>query len=100
MYMQGTEDYNYHVRIYGHPSKAGYKDLINIWRADKWDPDHLMSLYKKAGAKYFVSMGVHHDNFDLWDSRYTCWNAVNTGQRKTLPAHGRWPHKNMAFPLV
>ncbi len=34
------------------------------------DPDHLIGLYKKAGAKYFVSMGVHHDNFDLWNSKY------------------------------
>ncbi|MCK7524890.1 MAG: alpha-L-fucosidase [Ignavibacteriales bacterium] len=28
-----------------------------------------MQLYKKAGAKYFVSMGTHHDNFFLWDSK-------------------------------
>jgi len=42
----------------------------------------LVGLYKKAGAKYFVSMGVHHDNFDLWNSKHTRWNAVNMGPRK------------------
>ena len=84
MYIEGSEQYRYHLTNYGHPSKVGYKDLVDKWRADKWDPDHLISLYKKAGAKYFVSMGVHHDNFDLWDSKYTRWNAVKMGPRKDV----------------
>jgi alpha-L-fucosidase len=88
MYQQGTPQYLYHVETYGHPSKVGYKDLVNNWKAAKWDPDHLMSLYKKAGAKYFVSMGVHHDNFDLWDSKYTRWNAVNMGPKRDVV--GTW----------
>jgi alpha-L-fucosidase len=88
MYIQGSEQYRYHVEHYGHPSKVGYKDVVNEWKAAKWDPEHLMSLYKKAGAKYFVSMGVHHDNFDLWDSKYTRWNAVNMGPKKDVV--GAW----------
>jgi alpha-L-fucosidase len=84
MYMQGADQYNYHVEHYGHPSKVGYKDLVDNWKAANWNPDHLMSLYKKAGAKYFVSMGVHHDNFDLWDSRFTRWNAVKMGPKKDI----------------
>ncbi|MGO9433041.1 MAG: alpha-L-fucosidase [Terracidiphilus sp.] len=88
MYVEGSEQYRYHLANYGHPSKVGYKDVVGIWKADKWDPDHLMSLYKKAGAKYFVSMGVHHDNFDLWDSKYTRWNAVNMGPKKDVV--GSW----------
>ena len=46
-----------HLAHYGHPSKHGYKDIIPLWKAEKWDPDRLMALYKKAGASYFVSMG-------------------------------------------
>ncbi len=88
MYMQGTDQYLYHCETYGHPSKVGYKDLVNDWKAAKWDPEHLMGLYKKAGAKYFFSMGVHHDNFDLWDSKYTRWNAVNMGPKKDVV--GMW----------
>jgi len=57
---------------------------VNDWKAAKWDPEGLMSRYKKAGAKYFVSMGVHHDNFDLWDSKYTRWNAVKMGPKKDV----------------
>ena len=33
-------------------------------------------------------MGVHHDNFDLWDSKYTRWNAVNMGPKKDVV--GMW----------
>ena len=40
--------------------------------------------YKKAGAKYFMSMGVHVDNFDLWRSKHTRWNAVNFGIKKDV----------------
>ena len=50
MYVQGQQQYEYHLQTYGHPSKVGYKDLVNDWKAAKWDPEHLMSLYKKAGA--------------------------------------------------
>ncbi len=84
MYQQGSEQYLYHVETYGHPSKVGYKDLIDNWKAAKWDPEYLMSLYKKAGAKYFVSMGVHHDNFDLWNSKHTRWNALKMGPKKDI----------------
>src|ERR1035437_5499715 len=61
MYNEGSADYKYHLEHYGHPSKVGYKNIIPLWQAEKWNPEHLMSLYKKAGAKYFVSMGTHHD---------------------------------------
>jgi len=84
MYIFGTEQYKHHLEHYGHPSKSGYKDIIPLWKAEKFDPDALMALYKRAGARYFVSMGVHHDNFDLWDSRYHEWNAVNMGPKRDI----------------
>lgn len=84
MYVQGSRENVHHVATYGHPSKFGYKDVIELWKADKFDPDRLMDLYVKAGAKYFVSMGAHHDNFDLWNSKYHEWNAVNHGPKKDI----------------
>ena len=84
MYEEGSDDYKYHVAHYGHPSKFGYKDIIPLWKAEKWDPEKLMALYKKAGAKYFVSMGTHHDDFFLWNSKIHKWNAVNYGPKKDV----------------
>jgi alpha-L-fucosidase len=84
MYVEGSGTYQHHLEHYGHPSKFGYKDIIQLWKAEKFDPDRLISLYKAAGAKYFVSMGAHHDNFDLWNSRYHRWNAVNMVPKKDI----------------
>jgi alpha-L-fucosidase len=88
MYIQGSRQYEYHLAHFGHPSKVGYKDVCPLWTAAAFDPGYLMDLYKKAGARYFVSMGVHHDNFDLWDSKHTRWNAVKTGPHKDIV--GMW----------
>jgi alpha-L-fucosidase len=89
MYIQGDATYQFHLEHYGHPSKVGYKDVVATFQAEKWDPEHLMDLYVHAGAKYFVSMGVHHDNFDMWDSRFQPrWNAAKSGPRKDIV--GAW----------
>ena len=88
MYVQGNRQYEHHLANYGHPSTNGYKDIIPLWKAEKWDPDRLMALYKKAGAKYFVSMGSHHDNFYLWNSKLHRWNAVNMGPKRDVV--GEW----------
>ena len=84
MYMEGSPQYDYHVQTYGHPSKFGFKDTIPLWKAEKFDPESLIQLYKNAGAKYFVSMGVHHDNFDLWNSKHQPWNAAMMGPKKDI----------------
>lgn len=74
----------YHVEHYGHPSVFGYKDIIPLFKAENWDPKKLMKLYYDAGARYFVSMGQHHDNFDLWDSKHQPWNSVNMGPHRDI----------------
>jgi alpha-L-fucosidase len=84
MYMQGSRQYQHHLENYGHPSTNGYKEIIQLWKAEKWEPDRLMALYKEAGAKYFVSMGSHHDDFFLWNSKLHPWNAVNMGPRRDV----------------
>jgi alpha-L-fucosidase len=88
MYIQGTAQYNYQIAHYGHPSKFGFMEIDNLWHAEHWDPDKLMDLYAAAGAKYFVSLANHHDNFDNYDSKYHAWNSVNVGPHKDIV--GTW----------
>jgi alpha-L-fucosidase len=76
--------YKFHVEKYGHPSKFGFKDVIHEWKAEHWDPKHLISLYKRAGAKYFAAMANHHDNFDMFNSKYQPWNSVAIGPKKDI----------------
>ena len=86
MYQEGSDQYNYHVEKYGHPSKFGFKDVINEWKADKWNPEMLLDLYKRAGAQYFVALANHHDNMDLYDSNHQPWNSTKIGPKKDLVA--------------
>ncbi len=92
MYMQhGAEwgtTYKYHTAHYGHPSEFGYKDLIPLWRAEKWDPDSLVRFYRSIGAKYIVPVAVHHDNFDNYASTFQPWNSVNMGPHRDIV--GEW----------
>ena len=79
---KGESDYRYHCEHFGHPSVFGYKDLCNQWKAENFDAQKLMAAYKRAGAKYVALIGHHHDNFDLWNSKYHEWNSVRVGPHK------------------
>ena len=79
-----TRVYPHHLERVGHPSEFGYKDVLPRWKAEKWDPDKLMALYKRAGARYVIGQGMHHDNFDLWNSKYQPWNAVRIGPQRYI----------------
>ncbi|HTL74054.1 MAG TPA: alpha-L-fucosidase [bacterium] len=84
MYVQGSGQYKSHLAEYGHPSTNGFKDVIHVWKAEHFDPDKLLKFYKENGAKYFMALADHHDNFDLWDSKYQPWNSVAVGPHKDL----------------
>ena len=84
MYIQGSPQYLYHLRHYGHPSKFGYKDLCALWKAEKFDPDALMDLYVKAGARYFVGQDIHHDHFFNYPSKLNRFNSMEVGPHKDI----------------
>ncbi len=84
MYIQGTPQYLYHVRHYGHPSKVGYKDICAMWKAERFDPEGLMDLYYKAGARYFVAQAMHHDHFFNYPSQLNPMNATKVGPMKDI----------------
>jgi len=88
MYIQGNWQYDHHVKTYGHPTQVGFMEMQNRWKAEHWDPDALLDLYAKAGARYFVALANHHDNFDTYDSKYHGWNSVRVGPRRDIV--GTW----------
>ncbi|MBO4826806.1 MAG: alpha-L-fucosidase [Prevotella sp.] len=84
LYIEGSNEYRYHVKHYGHPSEVGFKDILPLFKAERWDADKLVARYKRCGAKYFFVLGNHHDNYDLWDSKYQPWNAMNIGPKRDI----------------
>jgi alpha-L-fucosidase len=102
MYIQGHWQYAHHLTNYGHPSRTGFLDVIGKWKAERWDPEELITLYQRAGARYFVAMANHHDNLDLYDSAHHAWNTMNVGPKRDIV--GTWARlaraKGMRFGVT
>lgn len=88
LYKSDKPAYQNHVKKYGHPSQAGYKEVLRDWNPAELDPEKLTKIYQDAGARFLMIQGVHHDNYDLWDSKYQPWNSVNIGPKRDLI--GEW----------
>ncbi|MDN3655171.1 alpha-L-fucosidase [Ferruginibacter paludis] len=88
LYVQGSLANKNHLKKFGHPSEVGYKEVLRDWNPKKLDPAKLTKIYRDAGAKYLMIQGVHHDNYDMWNSKYQPWNSVNIGPKRDLI--GEW----------
>lgn len=99
LYMEGNGKYNHHKEHYGHPSEFGYKDVLPLFKAERWDPKTLVNYYKEIGAEYFFVLGNHHDNYDLWDSKYQEWNSVNVGPKRDILAEWAEAAREAGLPL-
>lgn len=88
MYIQGHWQYDAHIRKYGHPAHFGFMEIMNQWKVTEWDPEAQVKLFQNAGAKYIVSMANHHDNLDMYDSKFHKWNTLNVGPKMDIV--GRW----------
>jgi len=99
MYYEGSGQYNYHLNHFGNPRDFGLKDLCNAWKAEQWNPEELVKLYKSVGAQFFFTLGQHHDNFDLWDSPYQEWNSVRVGPHRDIVREWTDACKKYDLPL-
>jgi alpha-L-fucosidase len=84
MYVQSHPHYAHHLKTYGHPADTGFMEIENRWKAENWDPAHLIRLYKAAGAKYFMALACHHDNLDTYDSAHHAWNTTRVGPKRDI----------------
>jgi alpha-L-fucosidase len=84
MYQQGNPYYDHHLKTYGHPADTGFIEIENRWKAENWDPEHLIGLYKAAGARYFMALANHHDNLDTFDSAHHAWNTLRVGPKRDI----------------
>ncbi|MEO6548986.1 MAG: alpha-L-fucosidase [Ferruginibacter sp.] len=63
----------------GTVDKVGYKDLIPMFKMEKFNAEEWSELFKKAGAKYVVPTAEHHDGFAMYESKLTKWNSKDMG---------------------
>ncbi len=99
MYIQGTDQYEYHVRHYGHPSKFGYKDICALWKAENFEPEKLMNQYYRSGARFFVAQASHHDHFFNFASKLNRFNSMEVGPHKDICGLWRAAAKKYGLPF-
>ena len=74
----------WHNEHFGAPDKFGYKDFIPLFTQDKFDANAWAELFKKSGARFVIPTAEHHENFAMWDSKVTPFNAMQMGPKRDL----------------
>lgn len=84
MYIQGSPEYEHHIKTYGKHSEFGYKDFIPLFKAEKFNADDWAELFQNAGANYVVPVAEHHDGFQMYRSEVSQWNAYEMGPKRDV----------------
>ncbi len=84
MYIQGSKEYEHHIKTYGPHKEFGYKDFIPQFKAEKFDSEEWATLFEKAGAKYVMPVAEHHDGFQMYKSKLSHFNAYEMGPKRDV----------------
>jgi len=85
--IEGSPAAQHHLAEFG---GIPYVELLDIWRADSFDPVDWARLFRSAGADYVVPVTKHHDGIALWD-------APGAGDMSTIE---RGPRRDLIGPLA
>ena len=84
MYIQGTAEFEHHVKTYGSHKDFGYKDFIPLFTAEKFQAEEWVQVFKEAGARYIFPVAEHHDGFQLYESQLSPFNSVEMGPKRDI----------------
>jgi alpha-L-fucosidase len=84
MYDSSTDVFKFHVKKYGPQDKFGYKDLVPMFKAEKFSAEQWVDLFKRSGAKYVVPVAEHHDGFAMYNTALSRWNSVEMGPKRDV----------------
>jgi len=84
MYIKDSPEYKHHIKTYGEHKNFGYKDFIPMFKAELFDADEWMEIFRDSGAKYVMPVAEHHDGFQMYDSELSDWNAKKMGPGRDI----------------
>ncbi len=84
MYNKDSKEYQHHLKTFGSLDKFGYKDFIPMFKAEKFNADIWIDLFKRSGFKYVVPVAEHHDGFAMYKTALSKWNAFDMGPRRDI----------------
>ena len=86
MYQPDHAIHEYHVETYGPVTEFGYKELVPLFTAPRFDADQWAELYRESGARFAGPVAEHSDGFAFWDSDLTEWDSANKGPKRDVVA--------------
>ncbi len=84
MFLKGHHVNKHHIKTYGQPTEFGYHDFVPMFKAENFDAEDWVKLFKAAGAKFAGPVAEHHDGFSMWDSEVTPWNSMDKGPHRDI----------------
>lgn len=84
MYKADHPAFQYHKQTFGDQHSVGFKDLIPKFTGERFDANRWADIVAQSGAKFAGPVAMHHDNFALWNSSLTRWNAVAMGPHRDI----------------
>ncbi|CAL8970262.1 hypothetical protein TESS_TESS_02115 [Tessaracoccus sp. O5.2] len=82
--IDGSPAQEHHREVYG---DMPYDGLLDLWKAENFDPAEWATLFRDAGAGYVIPTTKHHDGITLWDAPHTNGrNTVARGPKRDLIA--------------
>ncbi len=86
MYQQGSSEFEHHRETWGDHTEFGYKDFIPMFKAENFDAEAWVKLFKQSGAQYVVPVAEHHDGFPMYDTALSAWSAAKMGPKRDIVA--------------
>ena len=84
MYIQGSEEYEHHLRCWGSHKTFGYQNFIPMLTMENFQPGEWVELFRAAGADYIVPVAEHHDGFQMYKSELSHFNAAEMGPKRDV----------------
>ncbi|GAG40401.1 unnamed protein product, partial [marine sediment metagenome] len=84
MYKPNSPTFEYHRKRFGDQHQVGYKDIVPLFKAEKFDAEQWARLFAASGAKFAGPVAIHHDNFAMWDSALTEWDSMDKGPKRDI----------------
>lgn len=99
MYIQGSPEFEHHIKTYGPHRVFGYKDFIPMFKAEKFDPEQWAELFKCSGAEYVIPVAEHHDGFQMYKSGLSHWNSFEMGPKRDVVGELKTAVENRGMAL-
>ena len=82
MYVNGSRENKHSISTFG--PHFGYKDLIPLFTAPKFNATEWASIYHRAGARYAGPVAEHADGFAMFKSDLSHYNAFEMGPKRDV----------------